>query len=113
LLSFIPSDKIFQKAKDEAACLNKVFTSRDGQTMKDDMTWLLHLFKEPGAQRHQCNLYRVLNRSELDATKSGGDYREAANPLSNLAEMFNNYNTFQPQNNMVTYITVTPGSKPV
>jgi hypothetical protein len=113
LLTFIPLEKIFQKAKDEAARLNKVTTSRDGQTTKDDIARLLHLFKEPGAQRHWCNLYRVLNRRELDARKSGGDYGEAANPLSHLAELFNDYDSFQPQNNMVTYITVTPGTKPV
>jgi hypothetical protein len=49
----------------------------------------------------------------LDSRKSGGDYGEAVNPLSNLAELFNDYDKFQPQNNMVTYITVTPGTKPV
>jgi hypothetical protein len=98
---------------DEAAHLNKGTTSRDGQPTKDGIAWLLHLFKEPGAQRHWCNLYRVLNRSELDSRKSGGDYGEAANPLSHLAELFNDYDKFQPQNNMVTYITVTPGTKPV
>ncbi len=48
----IPLEKIFQKAKDEAARLNKVTTSRDGQTTKDDIARLLNLFKEPGAQRH-------------------------------------------------------------
>jgi Fic family protein len=58
---------------------------------KDDIARLLHLFKEPFAQRHWTNLHGILTRTELDARKTQGAYAEAANPLSYLAEIFNNY----------------------
>jgi len=75
------------------------------QTTKDDIARLLHLFKEPLAQRHWTNLHRILTRAELDARKATGAYAEAANPLSYLAEIFNNYDEFTPQNVMVEYFS--------
>jgi len=66
----------------------------------------MHLFKEPGAQRHWSNLYGVLKRAELDARKSNGDLAEAANPLDCLAEMYNDYINFSPQNEVLMYISI-------
>jgi hypothetical protein len=60
-----------------------------GQTTKDDILRLIHLFKEPSAHHHWTDLYSVLSRSELHARKSGREYAEAANPLGVLAEIFN------------------------
>ena len=85
----------------------------NGQTTKDDIVRLLHLFKEPMAQRHWTDLYSVLSRPDLDARKSGGEYAVAANPLASLAEIFNNYEDFQPQNVMVEYVTAQPGGRAV
>jgi hypothetical protein len=81
-------------------------------TTKDDIARLLHLFKDPGAQRHWTNLYAVLGRAELDARKASEEYSEDANPLEHLAEMFNDYDTFCPQNVMVQYVA-GPGGSPV
>jgi hypothetical protein len=83
------------------------------QTTKDDVAHLLHLFKEPVAQRHWTNLYAVLTRPELDARKSSGEYAEAANPLESLAEIFNDYEDFEPQNLMVKYVTLAAHAPPV
>jgi hypothetical protein len=83
------------------------------QSTKDDIVRLIHLFKEPVAQRHWTDLYSVLSRPELDARKSGGEYAIAANPLAALAEIFNDYDRFQPQNLMLQYVTKEPGSRPV
>jgi len=65
------------------------------------------------AQRHWTDLYSVLSRPDLDARKSGGEYAVAANPLASLAEIFNNYEDFQPQNVMVEYVTAQPGGRAV
>jgi len=60
------------------------------------------------AQRHWTNLYGVLSRNQLDARKTSGEHSEAARPLSYLAEMFNDYQGFRPQNVMVTYVSAGP-----
>ncbi len=78
-------------------------------TTKDDVARLLHLFKEPAAQRHWTNLYAVLSRVELDARKAAEEYSEDANPLEHLAGMFNNYDEFCPQNVMVQYVAGNGG----
>ena len=65
------------------------------------------------AQRHWTNLYAVLTRPELDARKSSGEYAEAANPLESLAEIFNDYEDFEPQNLMVKYVTLAAHAPPV
>jgi hypothetical protein len=80
-------------------------SQRDKNTTKDDIARLLHLFKEPVAQRHWSNLYGILSRNELDARKSTGEQSEAARPLSCLAEIFNDYSLFTPQNVMVQYVS--------
>jgi hypothetical protein len=88
-------------------------TAASGQTTKDDIVRLIHLFKEPMAQRHWSNLYSVLSRPELDARKSSREYSESSNPLEFLAELFNDYDRFQPQNLMVQYVNAAPHSRPV
>jgi hypothetical protein len=85
----------------------------NSQTTKDDIVWLMHLFKEPRAQRHWSNLYGVLKQAELDARKSNGEHSEATNPLDYLAEIFNDYENFCPQNAMVRYVSPGTGSPPV
>jgi len=74
------------------------------QNTKDDIARLLHLFKEPMAQIHWTNLFGILNRAQLDARKSAGHVSDAANPLSCLAQIYNDYDTFTPQNLMVQYV---------
>jgi hypothetical protein len=51
------------------------------QNTKDDITWLLHLFKELLAQIHWTNLFGILNWAQLYARKSAGHLADAANPL--------------------------------
>jgi hypothetical protein len=85
----------------------------DKNTTKDNIAWLLHLYKDPMAHRHWSNLYGILSRAELDARKSTGPQAEAANPLSSLAERFNDYEMFQPQNVMVEYVSAGPNMPPV
>ncbi len=58
-------------------------------------------------------MYGVLKRAELDARKSNGEHSEAANPLDYLAEIFNDYENFCPQNAMVRYVSSGTGSPPV
>jgi hypothetical protein len=74
------------------------------QNTKDDIAWLLHLFKEPMAQIHWTDLFGILNRAQLDARKSAGHVSDAANPLSCLAKIYNDYDAFTPQNLMVQYV---------
>jgi hypothetical protein len=62
------------------------------------------LYKYPGAQIHWTNYYGVLSRAQLDARKLAGIQAEAANALSCLAELYNNYEGFTPQNAMVAYV---------
>lgn len=44
-----------------------------------------------------------MKRADLNAHKAPPAYAKGANPLSYLAEMFNNYEEFTPQNIMVEY----------
>ena len=85
----------------------------NSHTTKDDIIRLMHLFKEPVAQRHWSNLYGVLKRAELDARKSHGEHSEIANPLDCLAELFNDYENFRPQNAMVQYVASASHEAPV
>jgi hypothetical protein len=50
------------------------------------------------------NHYGVLNRAHLDVCWTVGPLSDAANPLSCLAKMFNDYSEFQPQNLMIKYV---------
>jgi hypothetical protein len=105
-------ESVLVEARNDCALQDKEETAAAVQTTKDDIVRLLHLFKEPRAQRHWTNLYSVLSRPELDARKSGREYSESANPLEFLAEIFNDYDTFQPQNLMVEYVNSTTHSRP-
>lgn len=63
---------------------------------------------------HWTNLYAVLDRQQLDARKTQDtEHNEASNPLVYLAEMFNDYDSFQPQNLMVQYKNDPGASHPV
>jgi len=73
----------------------------------------MHLFKEPAAQRHWTNVNGVLKRAKLDARKSNGELSEAANPFDCLAEIFNVYDNFRPQNAMVQYVSNGSQEMPV
>jgi hypothetical protein len=46
-----------------------------------------------------------MKRDELDARKAPPAYSEGANPLSCLAEVFNDYEGFTPRNLMVKYFS--------
>jgi trimethylamine:corrinoid methyltransferase-like protein len=83
------------------------------QNMKDDIARLLHLFKEPVAQVHWSNLYGVLNCAELDARRTDGPLSDAANALSCLVEIFNDYESFYPQNLMVEYVNAGRNQRPI
>jgi len=100
-------------AKADSDAVQQKESQRDKNTTKGDIARLLHLFKEPMAQRHWTNLYGILSRNQLDARKSSGEQSEAARPLSYLAEMFNDYRGFHPQNVMVQYVSTGPNERPV
>ncbi len=74
---------------------------------------LIHHFKEPMMQRHWTNLFGALKQAELNAWKSNGAYSEVANPLDYLVEMFNDYENFVSQNQMVQYVPSGPTSPPI
>jgi len=109
---FFP-ELIVDEAGSEAEQATQAANARNTQTTKDDIAHLIHLFKEPSAQKHWCNLRRVLTRAELDSRKAAAVYNEAANPLVYLAEIFNDYDGFTPQNVMVKYVPNGPNNVPV
>jgi hypothetical protein len=94
-----------EKADEEAASLA-------AQTTKDEIARLIRLFKHPDAQVYWSNHYGVLNRVQLDASRTAGPASDAANPLSCLAEIYNDYEQFQPQNLMVAYVNDPGTEKP-
>jgi hypothetical protein len=49
-------------------------------------------------------LFGILSRAQLDGRRSSGEQSEATNALSHLAERFNDYDDFVPQNLMVEYV---------
>ena len=112
LLPFLLVNTI-RLAKTDTEQVQRKESLRDKNTTKDDIARLLHLFKAPMAQRHWTNLYGILSRSQLDARRTTGEQSDAANPLSCLAELFNDYHTFQPQNVMVQYVSSDRNGRPV
>jgi hypothetical protein len=94
---------VLQAAREEAAKVAGETSAATSNTTKDDIARLIHLFKEPSAQVHWSNHFGVLNRAQLDARRSAGAVSEAANPLGCLAAIFNDYDSFTPQNLMVAY----------
>jgi len=54
-----------------------------------------------------------MSRAELDSRKAAAVYNEAANPLLHLADIFNDYAGFCPQNLMVKYVPAGPDMPPV
>jgi hypothetical protein len=51
--------------EDSAAAKEKDAASKM-QNTKDDRARLLHLYKDPAAQVHWCNLYGILSQRDLD-----------------------------------------------
>jgi hypothetical protein len=111
LLAFLVN--VLNRSREDSANEAEKEATVNTQNTKDDIARLLHLFKEPVAQVHWSNLYGVLNRAELDARKTDGPLSDAANALSCLAEIFNDYETFCPQNLMVEYVTAGRNQRPV
>lgn len=106
------SGVILQTARAEEEKANEDVGATAAVTTKDDIARLIHLFKYPGAQVHWSNLYGVLNRTQLDARRTTGPASDAANPLSCLAEIFNSYDEFKPQNEMIAYENDAVSGKP-
>jgi hypothetical protein len=107
------SDQLVEEAmldSEQAAQANVV---QNAQMTKDDIVRLIHLYKEPQAQKHWSNLRRVMTRAELDSRKASAVYNEVASPLTYLAEIFNDYESFRPQNLMVKYVSRGPNEHPV
>ena len=95
---------VVELSKHESSKIAEEATSANNNTTKDDVARLIHLFKEPAAKIHWSNHYGTLNRAQLDARRSSGPLSDAANPLSCLASIFNDYKIFTPQNLMVSYV---------
>lgn len=110
---FYYSELVVSEAQQDTVAASQSASTRNTQTSKDDIVRLIHLFKEPSAQRHWTNLHGIMKRAELDARKSAPAYAEGANPLSHLAEIFNNYDEFTPQNLMVQYSSIGINAPPV
>ena len=113
LLHFVSTESVLHDAAAATISTQQREACATNQTTKDDIVRLMHLFKEPMAQRHWSNLFGVLKRAELDARKSNGQHSEAANPLDSLPEIYNDYKNFHPQNAMVNYVSVGNNSLPV
>jgi hypothetical protein len=104
---------VLNRSREDAANETEKEAAVNTNNTKDDIARLLHLFKDPVAQVHWSNLYGVLNRAELDARKSNGPLSDAANALSCLAEIYNDYESFCPQNLMVQYVSTGRNQRPV
>jgi hypothetical protein len=78
---------VVHEAREDSVLVTQTAASVTNHTTKDDIVRLLHLFKEPRAQRHWTNLHGVMNRAELDSRKAPAVYAEASNPLCHLAEI--------------------------
>jgi hypothetical protein len=107
------SDLVVAEAQQDTVSASQMASNRNTQTSKDDIVCLIHLFKEPAAQRHWTNLHGIMTRAELDARKAAPAYAEGANPLIYLAGIFNNYDEFKPQNLMVKYASSGVNQPPV
>ena len=106
LLNTETQGHVIAAARSETATAMKEQTAKSQVTTKNDLARLLHLYKEPTAQMHWTNMGRSLIRTELDARHSTSSLSDAANPYRKLAEIFNDYETFQPQHAMLVYENV-------
>ncbi len=104
---------IINRAREDSLESAQKEVSVSSQNTMDDITRLMHLFKESSAQIRWSNLYGILSREELDARKSTGAQSEAANALSCLAEIYKDYDSFHPQNLMVQYISPGVNHHPI
>ncbi len=106
-------EQIVEEAVNDSLRSAQAATTKSTQITKDDIIQLIHLFKEPSAQKHWCNLCRIMSRAELDSRKAAAVYNEASNPLTYLGEIYNDYEGFTPQNVMVKYISQGPNERPI
>jgi hypothetical protein len=95
---------IIKCARDDSTAVTEAQLAANVQNCKDDIAWLLHLYKDPGTQIHWSNLYGILSRAELYGYRSSGEQSEATNPWNHSTERFNDYDDFVPQNLMVEYV---------
>lgn len=99
-------DKLKAQAVLEAAQIAADTQKRREQTSKDDLCRLAELRKFPGALAHWSRTESSLTREQLDArhsrTPSGraGTLADEADPYGCLAEIFNDYHSFDPQVHM-------------
>ncbi len=96
------------RAREDAANETEKEATINTQNMKDDIARLL-----PMAQVHRSNLYGILNPAELDVRKTDGPLSDAANALSCLVQIFNDYETFCLQNIMVEYVPAGRNQRPI
>mmetsp|Transcript_19960 Transcript_19960/g.33409 ORF Transcript_19960/g.33409 Transcript_19960/m.33409 type:complete len:223 (-) Transcript_19960:953-1621(-) len=73
--------------------------NRTQLTTKDDRARLLHLYVDPAAQGLWTEAYGVMDRVTLDARNSA----DTVSSWDRLAEMFNDYDTYNYQNLSVQY----------
>jgi hypothetical protein len=104
LIPFLMAVAVLHQSRVDATNVANEVTTASGNNTKDDIARLIHLYKYPGAQMHWTNYYGVLSRAQLDARRSTGVQADAANALSCLAALYNDYEGFTPQNAMVAYV---------
>ncbi|KAJ1413442.1 hypothetical protein B484DRAFT_170388 [Ochromonadaceae sp. CCMP2298] len=92
--------------------------SKEPPTTKDDMVRLLSLRTDCCAQMHWANAAEGHgSRGVTDARNSsaapdgmGGSMAEPADPYGSLADIFNNYVEFTPENQLIVYVDGKPAS---
>ncbi len=109
---FIP-EHILREVRATYVAATQSDAAANSHTTKDDIICLMHLIKEPIAQRHWSNLNGMLKWAELDARKSDGKHSETENPLDCLAKLFNGYEYFRPKKSMVQYVRSGSHKMPV
>jgi len=89
-------------------------STREPDTHKDDLARLLHLYKDPDMQIAWTQTTATMSRAQLDARHSSAPNADASgtlgdhsSPWETLAERFNDYAEFTPQNATVKYIAAT------
>ena len=109
-------EAIVKKAQKESLEINKVEKERRESVHKDDLCRLLELKNFPDAQMRWTSAMEPMDRRTLDARNSNvasdssgrGFLSDDADPYGGLAEIFNNYDTFTPQNRLIKYINNQP-----
>ncbi len=93
--------------------------NREPDVQKDDLARLLHLYKDPDMQIAWTQTASTMTRLQLDARHSttpdaggAGTLGDHATPWETLAERFNDYAEFTPQNESVRYIAASSMFEP-